>query len=159
MRASCAISPTSAGTTGCMRNTTMAIIVDMTVDASTPSFVTVVDTAMTSKNKKGSPECADNNSKPCHMHGINAQHSYKECHVNLRNQKTSSKACTNNNNKCRHDSHYQDNCYTSSNDESCGSNNTPMPAKGKASVSSASKEDENYHLDYDGKITKKKKEG
>jgi hypothetical protein len=30
-----------------------------------------------------------------------------------------------------------------------------MPSKGKASMSSASKQEENYHLDYDGEIPKK----
>jgi hypothetical protein len=87
----------------------------------------------------------------------NAQHSYDECHANPCNQKISSKACTNNNNKCRHDSHYQDNCYTSSNDELHRSNNTPMPSEGEASASSASKEEEDYHLDYDGKIPQKQR--
>jgi hypothetical protein len=76
--------------------------------------------------------------------------------MNPCNQKPSFKACTSTDNKRRHDSHYQDNHYTSSNNGSFGSDNTPMPSKGKASVSGRSKEEENYDLGYDGKIPQNK---
>jgi hypothetical protein len=50
--ASCAILPTSAGGTGCTRDAATAIIVNATVDASTPSSETVADAMMTSQTTR-----------------------------------------------------------------------------------------------------------
>jgi hypothetical protein len=56
----------------------------------------------------------------------------------------------------RQESHFNNNCYTSSNDKSCGSAHTPMLSNDNASVSSKSKAKENFYLS-EGKKNKKRK--
>jgi hypothetical protein len=56
--------------------------------------------------------------------------------------------------KRRHKSHFNNDCYTSSNDESRGSTHTPMPSNGNASTSSGSKAKEIFYLS-EGKKKKK----
>ncbi len=106
-------------------------------------------------NRKSPPVREDKDFKPCCIHGKHAKHSYEECHANPCNQ---AKSCTNNN-KCRHkSSHYNDNHYMSSNDESHGSAHTPMPSKGNASASNESKAKENFYPSV-GKKNKKRRSG
>ncbi len=107
------------------------------------------------RQQEGSPQMQGQGFKPCHVHEKGAQNLYSKCRKNPCNQKTSSKASTNNDNKRRHSSHYQDNRYTSSNSKSRRSDNAPMPSKGKTRVSSRSKKEENHHLSYDAKIPPK----
>jgi hypothetical protein len=97
-------------------------------------------------NKKSPPEHKGKGFKPCHIHGKHTNHSYKECHANPRNQARYKLRVNNSNKKCRHESHFNNNCYTSSNDESCTSAHTPMPSDGNASASGKSKAEENFYL-------------
>jgi hypothetical protein len=93
--------------------------------------------------RKSPPERKDKDFKPCRIHGKHAKHSYKECRANPRNQAK----LRANNNKHRHESsHYNNNCYTSSNNELRRSNHTPMPSNGDMSTSNESKVEENFYL-------------
>jgi hypothetical protein len=64
-----------------------------------------------------------------------------------------------NNNKCRHKSgHYNDNPYTSSNNELRRSAHIPMPSNSDASASNKSESEENFYL-IEGKKNKKRRSG
>jgi hypothetical protein len=80
---------------------------------------------------------------------------YKGCHANPRNQ---AKLRTNNNKRRHKSSHYNDNRYTSSNDESRRSAHTPMPSNGNASARNESKAKENFYLS-EGRKNKKRRSG
>jgi hypothetical protein len=56
--------------------------------------------------------------------------------------------------KCQYKVHHNNRCYTSEDDESRASIDTPVPSEDLASASSKSKthEDENYHLHVDKKL-------
>ncbi len=114
------------------------------------------------RSKKGPPAPGDKDFKPCHVHGEKAKHSYEECRVKPRNQ--ANKSCENNNNKhvpSHHESHYHhDALYVSSDDESRGSDHTPMPSDGEeASAESGGSKtaNENFHLSFEGMAPKKHK--
>jgi hypothetical protein len=55
-----------------------------------------------------------------------------------------------------HNSHYHDNCYTSSNGKLSRNAHTPMPSNRDASTSGKSKAEENFYLN-DGKILAKRR--
>jgi hypothetical protein len=81
--------------------------------------------------------------KPCLVHGGKSKHTSEECHRNPRNAK-----CQSYDRKRPHEAHHNDACYTSEDNESRSSNDTPAPSEDPASASSGSEEhkDEKYHL-------------
>jgi hypothetical protein len=91
------------------------------------------------------------------LHGPRANHSYKECCQNPRNQAESKLRTNYNGNKRALNSHHQDshahnNRYLISDNKLRGDSCTPMPSNGKVSASVKSKvADDNYHLSLDGK--------
>jgi hypothetical protein len=106
-------------------------------------------------DRKSPPEREDKDFKPCRIHGKHAKHSYEECRANPHKQAK----LRANNNQCRHESsHFNDNHYTSSDDELCGSAHTPMPSNGDVSASNESKAEENFYLS-EGKRNKKRRLG
>ncbi len=100
---------------------------------------------------------------PCPLHSPQANHSYKECRQNPRNQAELKSHANYNDNKRALDSHHQDsrahnNRYLSSNDESRRDNCTPVQSDGKVSASVERKvADNNYHLSLDGKCPQKQR--
>ncbi len=107
---------------------------------------------------KKSPSKREKGFKPCQLHGEHSNHSFMECRSNPINR-NGFKSRANSNSKRAHGAHYQhDNRYTSSDDESRGSNSTPMPSDGKISANGGGKfVDDNYHLSLDGKCPQKTK--
>jgi hypothetical protein len=110
-------------------------------------------------NRKSPPKHKDKDFKPCCIHGKLAKHSYEECH-GIRNcmQTIAFKQLRANNIKHKHNSHYNNNCYTISNDESRRSAHTHMPSDGDASVSNKSKLEESFYIS-EGKKNKKRRLG
>jgi hypothetical protein len=99
---------------------------------------------------KNSSGRADKAFKPCAMHGPKSKHTSEKCHKNPKNQhkrQTHDK-------KHQHEAHHNNVHYTSDNNESRISTNTPVPSEDPASASSNSKThaDENYHLHVDKKM-------
>lgn len=107
---------------------------------------------------KKSPSKREKGFKPFHLHGERSNHSFTECRSNPINQ-NGFKSRANSNGKRAHGAHYQhDNRYASSDDESRGSDSTPMPSDGKISANGGGKiVDDNYHLSLDGKCPQKTK--
>ena len=92
--------------------------------------------------------------KPCPTHGLKSKHKFKECYRNPKNQDKHQA----HDKKCQYEAHHNNGHYTSDDNESRASVDTPVPSEDPASASSESKkthEDENYHLH----IAKKMKAG
>jgi hypothetical protein len=88
--------------------------------------------------------------KPCSVHRLKRKCTSKECYKNPKNNKHQVQDKTH-----QYNSHHNDVHYTSDDDKSCISANTPVPSEDPASASSKSKkthEDENYHLHIDKKM-------
>jgi hypothetical protein len=88
--------------------------------------------------------------KPCSVHGPKSKHTSKECYKNLKNNK-----CQLQDKKSHYEAHHNNARYTSDNDESRLSTDTPVPSEDPESASSESKKthkDENYHLHVDKKM-------
>ncbi len=98
-------------------------------------------------------DCGDKVFKPCLVHRPKSKHTSEECHKNPKNDKRQLQ------DKTRHyEAHHNNTCYTSNDDESHLSTDTPVPSEDPASASSKSKkthEDENHHLH----VAKKMKAG
>jgi hypothetical protein len=91
--------------------------------------------------------------KPCSVHGLKSKHTSEECYKNPRNEKHQVQ-----DRKHPHEMHHNNARYTSNDDESRSSMNTPVPSEDPASASSGSKKDheeENYQLH----VSKKMKVG
>ncbi len=88
--------------------------------------------------------------KPCSMHRPKCKHTSEECYKNPKNR---NKRQTHDK-KHQYQAHHNNACYTSDDDESRISADTPVPSEDPASASSKSKthEDENYHLHVDKKL-------
>jgi hypothetical protein len=99
------------------------------------------------------PERDDKAFKPCLVHGPKSKHTSEECYKNPRNTKHQLE-----DKKHSHEAHHNNARYTSDDDESRLSTDTPVPSEDPASASSESKKgdaDENYHLH----VSKKMKAG
>jgi hypothetical protein len=83
----------------------------------------------------------------CPTHRQKSNHTFKECYKNPKNQDKHQV----NKKKCLHESHHNDACYTSDDDELSASVDTPVPSEDQASVLSEDKinKDENHLLHTD----------
>ncbi len=91
--------------------------------------------------------------KPCSVHGLKSKHTSKECHKNPKNDTRQLQ-----DKKHHYKAHHNNARYTSDNDKSHLSTDTPVPSEDPASASNKSKQthkDENYHLH----VAKKMKAG
>jgi hypothetical protein len=82
--------------------------------------------------------------KPCPVHELKSKHTSKECYKNHKNNKHQVQ-----DKKCQYEAHHNDARYTSDDDKSCSSTDTPVLSEDLASASSKSNktdEDEIYHL-------------
>ncbi len=71
--------------------------------------------------------------KPCLVHGPKSKHTSEECYKNPRNVKRQLQ-----DKKCSHEAHHNDACYTSEDDKSRSSSDTPAPSEDPVSASSGS---------------------
>jgi hypothetical protein len=96
------------------------------------------------RDDKTPPDHGDKAFKPCSVHGPKSKHTSEECYKNSKNDKHQVQ------DKKRHyEAHHKDARYTSNNDKSRFSTNTPVPSEDPASASTKSKKthkDDNYHL-------------
>jgi hypothetical protein len=105
------------------------------------------------RDDKTPPDHGNKAFKPCLVHGPKSKHTSEECYKNSKNNKRQLQ-----DKKHHYKAHHNNPCYTSNNDESRFSTDTPVPSKDPVSASSKSKkthEDENYHLH----VSKKMKAG
>ncbi len=92
---------------------------------------------------KTPPDRSDKAFKPCSVHGPKGKHTSEECYKNPRNDKHQLQ-----DKKRPHEAHHNDARYTSNDDESRSTMDTPVPSEDLASASSESEkdhEDENYY--------------
>jgi hypothetical protein len=101
------------------------------------------------RENKTPSDCGDKAFKPCLVHRPKSKHTSEECYKNPKNDKHQLQ------DKKRHyEAHHNNERYTSDDDKSRFSTNTPVPSEDLASASSESKKthkDENYHLHVDKK--------
>ncbi len=82
--------------------------------------------------------------KPCHVHGPESKHSYKECHMNRKNQRSANS----NYSKCAHDAHDNDEHeHESGNNSFQDTLRSPEFSNGELSARATALPIENYYLD------------
>jgi hypothetical protein len=102
------------------------------------------------QEEKTPSDCSDKVFKSCPKHKPKSNHTFKECYKNPKNQDKPYA----HDKKCQYEAHHNNGHYTSDDNESRASVDTPVPSEDPASASSKGKnhEDENYHLHFDKKL-------